>query len=114
VEALSKGVISYGPFQISGDEARVLLVQPLNPNGRPNSDVVKPWTNGQDITKRSSDQWIITFPDDLTMEDASLYEAPWGMVEQRVRPFRAQRDNAELNRYWWRLWRSRPELARAS
>src|SRR5690606_38856651 len=102
-----QGTISYGPFEIPGVEARELLVRPTNPNGRPNSDVVKPWTNGQDITKRPSDRWIIFFPDIMCQEDAALYELPWSIVEDRVRPYRAQRPNEALNRYWWRLWRSR-------
>src|SRR5690606_20808841 len=72
-----QATISYGPFEIPGVEARELLVRPTNPNGRPNSDVVKPWTNGQDITKRPSDRWIIFFPDIMCQEDAALYELPW-------------------------------------
>ena len=35
------GVMKAGPFDISEDEARKMLSRPLNPNGRPNSDVVK-------------------------------------------------------------------------
>ena len=108
-----QGTISYGPFEISEAEARDLLALPVNPNGRPNSDVVKPWTNGQDITKRPSDHWIIFFPDTMRPEDAALYEAPWQIVEDRVRPYRAQIANEALNRFWWRLWRARSELAAA-
>ncbi len=108
-----QGTISYGPFEIPGNEARDLLRKPTNPNGRPNSDVVKPWTNGQDITKRPSDHWIIFFPDALSADEAALYEGPWQIVEDRVRPYRAEKANDALNRYWWRLWRSRPELASA-
>lgn len=108
-----QGIISYGPFQISGEEARQLLQLPSNPDGSFNSDVVRPWTNGQDITRRSSDQWIIAFDDDASEPAASLYEAPWRLVAERVKPFRAERDNEALNRYWWRLWRGRPELKAA-
>ncbi|HRA32494.1 MAG TPA: hypothetical protein PL172_11300, partial [Thermomicrobiales bacterium] len=41
-----------GPFDIPGDVARRWLALPVNPNGRPNSDVVRPWVNGLDITRR--------------------------------------------------------------
>nr|WP_269060118.1 DNA methyltransferase [Citromicrobium bathyomarinum] len=109
-ECAFQGVISYGPFQISGDEARQLVQQPSNPDGSFNRDVVRPWTNGQDITRRSSDQWIIAFADDATETTASLYERPWTIAAERVKPFRAKRDNEALNKYWWRLWRARPEL----
>jgi type II restriction/modification system DNA methylase subunit YeeA len=108
-----QGTISYGPFEISGPEARDVLGMPTNPNGRPNTDVVRPWTNGRDITKRPSDYWIIFFPDSLSGEAAALYEAPWRIVEERVRPYRARVKNEALNRFWWRLWRSRPELIKA-
>jgi len=109
-----QGTISYGPFEVTGEEARQLLSLPANPNGRPNSDVVRPWTNGQDITRRPQDYWIIFFPDSPSVEQAALYEAPFRLIEERVKPYRAKRNNAELNRHWWRLWRSRPELFAAA
>ena len=105
-----QGTISYGPFEISGDEARWMLTQPSNPNGRPNSDVVRPWTNGQDIVGRPSDYWIVFFDRSHSLEAASLYEAPFGMVEQRVKPYRLAKNNDELKKHWWRMWRHRPEL----
>lgn len=105
-----QGTISYGPFEIPGDEARALLKLPANPNGRHNADVVRPWTNGQDIASRPQDYWIIFFPDTLTLKEAALYEAPFELTKQRVKPYRATKDNADLNRHWWRLWRSRPDM----
>ena len=41
-----------GPFDVSGDQARAWLRLPSNPNGRPNADVLKPWVNGMDLTRR--------------------------------------------------------------
>ena len=105
-----QGTISYGPFEITGQIARSLLQRPVNPNGRFNADVVRPWTNGQDITKRPQDYWIIFFPDGTTEPQAALYEAPFDLIAKVVKPYRAAKDNADLNRYWWRLWRSRPDL----
>jgi hypothetical protein len=55
------GTQKNGPFDIPGSVARLWLQAPLNPNGRPNSDVLRPWANGQDITRRSSDTWVIDF-----------------------------------------------------
>ncbi len=37
-----------GAFDVTGDLARAWLKLPLNPNGRPNSDVLRPWRNGMD------------------------------------------------------------------
>jgi type II restriction/modification system DNA methylase subunit YeeA len=104
-----QGVISYGPFEVTGEEARQLLQRPINPNGRSNREVVRPWINGQDITRRPDDHWIVFFPDSLTEAEAALFEAPFSLAAQRVRPYRLKRDNAELNKHWWRLWRSRGE-----
>lgn len=109
-----QGTISYGPFEIPGFEARDLLARPINPNGKLNADVLRPWTNGRDVTKRPSDHWIIFFPDNLTLRDAALFEGPFQTVEERVRPYRAEKPNEMLNRYWWRLWRNRAELMSAT
>lgn len=105
-----QGTISYGPFEISDEDAREMLRAPSNPDGSRNIDVVRPWTNGRDITRRPENRWIIFFPPDSTEADVSLYERPFAYVSDRVRPYRADRDNADLNRFWWRLWRSRPEM----
>ena len=50
-----------GPFDISGDLAREWMRLPANPNGRTNADVLKPWMNGMDLTKRSAGKWIVDF-----------------------------------------------------
>ena len=39
------GTTKVGAFDIDAETARKMLSAPLNPNGRPNSDVVKPWVN---------------------------------------------------------------------
>lgn len=109
-----QGTISYGPFEVDGSCAREMLVAPINPNGRPNSDVVRAWTNGRDITRRPDDRWIVFFPDQISEGDAALYEEPFRYVREIVIPFRAERSNDDLNRYWWRLWRSRPDLFSAT
>ena len=36
-------------------------MMPLNPNGKPNSDVLRPWMNGRDVTGTRSGRWIIDF-----------------------------------------------------
>ena len=46
-----------GPFDVLGDLAREWLREPANPNGRPNSDVLKPWMNGMAVTRRPADKW---------------------------------------------------------
>jgi len=45
------GDTKVGPFEIPSGEAHMMLALP-NPNGRPNSDALRPWVNGLDITRR--------------------------------------------------------------
>ena len=66
-----------GAFDIDGRLARAWLAEPLNPNGRPSSDVLSPWINGLDLTRRPRDMWIIDFGWTMGEGEASLYEAPF-------------------------------------
>jgi hypothetical protein len=50
--ACFQGPVKVGPFDLHGDEARALLAAPVNPNGRPNNDILRPWVNGLDIVRR--------------------------------------------------------------
>lgn len=97
-----QGSQKIGPFDISGDLARQWLALPLNPNGRPNSDVVKESWNGMDVTRRPRDMWIIDFGTDMTEAEASLYEAPFEYVLQHVKPEREKNNREAYRKYWWR------------
>jgi type II restriction/modification system DNA methylase subunit YeeA len=79
-----------GPFDLPPDLARRLLSATGNPNGRPNSDVVRPWANGLDITRRPRDFHIIDFGTEMSLEDAALYEAPFEHINEFVKPAREQ------------------------
>ena len=99
-----------GPFDIPQSVAVEMLGQP-NPDGRNNSDVVRPRTNGKDITSRPSDTWIIDFGVDLSMEESALYEAPFEYVNTHVRPSREKSRSKISN--WWIHERPRPEMRQA-
>src|SRR5690606_19529536 len=49
-----EGIKKNGPFELTATQAREMLAQSGNPNGRPNSDVIKRWINGQDVTGRNN------------------------------------------------------------
>ena len=108
-----------GPFDIPGGLAREWLSLPANPNGRPNADVLKPWVNGMDLTRRPAGKWIVDFRWSMTEANAALYEAPFAHVKEHVRPVR-QRNRREAYRLnWWRhveprqgMWRSLDGLTR--
>ncbi len=107
------GVYKNGPFDIPGDLAREWLLLPANPNGRPNSDVLKPRVNGMDLTRRSSDQWIIDFGSFMTEAEAALYESPFAHVAEHVKPVRLRKRRERHRRFWWRHGETRPGLWRA-
>lgn len=99
-----------GAFDIPGDLARQWLALPLNPNGRPNADVLKPWMNGMDITRRPADKWIIDFGWQMGEAQASFYEAPFDHVAEHVRPARAKNRREAYRDYWWRHVEPRPGM----
>jgi type II restriction/modification system DNA methylase subunit YeeA len=107
-----QGPVKVGPFDVPGDVARRWLMLPLNPNGRPNTDVVRPLLNGMDIAKRPTDTWIIDFGE-ISEAEASLYEAPFEHVRQYVKPFRSSNRRERRKLYWWHHGETVPGLRRA-
>jgi len=102
-----------GPFDIDADTAKQMLSAPLNPNGRPNKDVVRPYINALDVTRRPRGVWIIDFGLDLTEEEAAMYEMPFEYVRRVVKPVRAKSRNARQRTYWWLHRRPAPDMRQA-
>jgi type II restriction/modification system DNA methylase subunit YeeA len=96
-----QGSQKIGAFDIDGELARQWLKLP-NPNGQPNSDVLKPSWNGLDVTRRPRDGWIIDFGTAMSESDAALYEAPFEYVTQHVKPEREKNNREAYRKYWWR------------
>jgi len=75
-------------------------------NGRPNSDVLRPWLNAMDLVRHASDTWVIDFSE-KALEEAIQYEAPFQYARDKVLPIRA-RDRAKRTREkWWLFERDR-------
>jgi type II restriction/modification system DNA methylase subunit YeeA len=102
-----------GNFEISLEEALNRLRSSGNPNGRPNSDVVRPWANGMDVTRRPRDMYIIDFGASMTVESAALYESPFEYVKCHVQPARAGLRRENHSKYWWIHAESRPGMRRS-
>ena len=107
------GIQKTGPFDIDGATARAWLLSSGNPNGRPNSDVVKPWFNGIDITRRPQDNWIIDFGPEMDQEQAAQYEKPFEHVKAHVLPKRKDVRREYHRKYWWRFGDPRPGMRHA-
>ncbi len=115
------GVILNGQFEVEGSEVRELLSLPKNVNGKANSDVLRPTLNGDDFNGLRPDKWVIDFGAEMTVEEASFYEAPFRIIEGRVKPYRfrlnkqgefAVRAKNERE-IWWKHARARPAMRQA-
>jgi hypothetical protein len=106
------GDIKVGPFDIPQDLAHSLIAAP-NPDGRSNRDVVRPWVNGLDLTRRNRNMWIVDFGLDMSEQEAALYEAPFEYVRRVVFPVRATNEAACCRERWWIHHNARPEMRRA-
>ncbi|MCK9987542.1 MAG: hypothetical protein AzoDbin1_04014 [Azoarcus sp.] len=110
-ETAFQGPTKGGAFDIPGSVARRWLAMP-NPNARPNSDVLKPWANGQAVTGRWPDDWIIDFGDEPETV-AALYEEPFAHVLAHVKPERDIAARERRRRLWWQYNEPAPGQRRA-
>jgi hypothetical protein len=106
-----QGPVKVGPFDIVETSAMRMLNQP-NPHGKPSSDVVRPWLNGLDITRRSRRMWIIDFGD-MPASQAALYEAPFEYVREHVKPKRDRNRRARRREFWWQHGETVPGMRQA-
>ncbi|MDE2989428.1 MAG: class I SAM-dependent DNA methyltransferase [Chloroflexota bacterium] len=100
-----------GSFECEGEVARRMLSQPTNVNGRPNADVVVPWVNGTDITRRPREMFIVDFGTDMVESRAAEYEAPYEFVSRHVKEVRAESRTTRSE--WWLHERPRRAMRRA-
>lgn len=107
-----QGPVKVGPFDVEGDLARRWLQMPLNPNGRSNGDVVRPLLNGMDITRRTSDRWIVDFGTAAEAESA-MYEAPFEHILTTVKPLRSENRRVRRRLFWWQHGETVPGIRRA-
>ena len=102
-----------GAFDVAGDKAREWLTLPANPNGRPNADVLKPWLNAMDLTRRPKGKWIVDFGWTMSEEEAALYEAPFQHAREKARSKRQENKRESYRVYWWRHMEPRQGMWRA-
>ena len=102
-----------GAFDVPGEVARAWLTAPLNVNGRPNADVLRPWINGLDIARRPRDMWIIDFNAMNSDNEAAFYEGPFMHVLANVKPERITNRREIYARNWWKHVEARPRLQQA-
>jgi hypothetical protein len=101
-----------GRFDITQARAAQMLGLP-NPHGKPNSDVIVPWVNGLDVTRRSRGMFIIDFGTARDETECAKYEAPFLHVLMQVQPERAKNKRALYAKNWWRHVEPRPGMLAA-
>jgi type II restriction/modification system DNA methylase subunit YeeA len=99
-----------GDFDLEPVAAQSMLQAPLNPNGRPNADVLVLWVNGSDITGRSRGYYIIDFGVDMAEQNAALYEMPFRHVVEKIKPKRDANRRESYRKRWWIHVEPRPEM----
>ena len=107
------GDMKKGKFEIDSTTAADMLNAGGNPNGRPNSDVVRPWANALDITRRPREMWIVDFDMNISEYEAAQYETPFEYVKEHVKPFRDSVRNPLERRRWWVHGRTAPDFRQA-
>jgi type II restriction/modification system DNA methylase subunit YeeA len=108
-----QGIKAVGPFDVSGQQAREWLEMPQNPNGRPNSDVLRRYLDVEDVVGRPTDRWIVDFGVDTTEAAAALYAGPFKHVHDHVLTARATNREARAAAKYWLHQRSRPAMRQA-
>jgi type II restriction/modification system DNA methylase subunit YeeA len=94
------GDVKAGKFDLEQRAAREMLTEP-NPNLRPNSDAVVPWTNGADVLGKPRGAWIVDFANETDVAKASAYQAPFTLVQKQVYPQRSRVKRKRYREYWW-------------
>jgi hypothetical protein len=103
------GITPAGPFDIPSEIALEWLKSP-NPSGKPNSDVLRPYFNGLDLTKRARQAWTIDFGVAMPIEIAASYEKPFGYLKKEVKPIREKNRREAYAKNWWIYAESRPAM----
>lgn len=110
------GIQKSGPFDVSGSVARAWIAQPTNPNGRGNDAVLKPYWNGDDLTDRPRDIWLIDLPLGLSLAEAALFEKPFQHIStakdrdgKTILELRADLGERAGPRWWEPHW-PRPDM----
>lgn len=106
------GGMKKGSFDVPGSTARSWLRLP-NPHGKSNAEIVKPWFNGLDVTRRPADNWIVDFGLERSVNEAALYEAPFNHASIHVKPQRDVVRNEREKARWWLHARPAPDLRNA-
>jgi type II restriction/modification system DNA methylase subunit YeeA len=111
------GIQKSGPFDVPGELARAWMNEPSNPNGQANAVVLKPYWNGDDVTGRPRDVWLIDLPAGLSKAEVAQFASPFNHVAttpdddgKLVEELRRESGSEGETTPWWRPWRPRADM----
>lgn len=108
-----QGVVLRGQFDMPHSKADEMMKNSNNPNGRSNSDVLKPRRTGDDIVNRNSDTYVVDFGVDMPMDKAAEYVAPFEYLKENVYEIRQKANQAVARDKWWIHWNARTQMRNA-
>ena len=94
------GDVKSGQFDIAYTQARTWLATPT-PNGCSPCEVMQPWWNGLDLTRRTRSIWIIDFGSKRSEADSSGYGDMFEYVRSVVKPKRDRVKRQKYREHWW-------------
>jgi hypothetical protein len=89
-----------GEFEVP-DEIAVAWLDNPNPHGRPNSDVLRVWVNGDALIKTRRTWWIVDAGVKLPLDLMSGYEKPFGWILEKVKPERDKNNEPRTRDNFW-------------
>ncbi|MGJ3241201.1 MAG: class I SAM-dependent DNA methyltransferase, partial [Anaerolineae bacterium] len=105
------GIQKTGAFDITRKQAEKFIKE-KNASGLNNSDVIRPTANAKDIVREHTDTWIIDF-NEMPLEQARYYEAPFQYIVENVKPEREKNRRKRTRENWWIHGESRPGMRNA-
>jgi len=113
------GIQKSGPFEVDRAVLSGLLNQPINPNKKYNSEIIRKYYNGDDFMGRDRDMWIIDMFSVSSEYEASLFEKPFAYLlsapysensDVTLRQYRSSVRDKHAREKWWQPYWPRPEL----
>jgi hypothetical protein len=89
-----------GEFEVPEEIAVAWLDEP-NPHGRPNSDVLRVWVNGDALIKTRRTWWIVDAGVKRPLDVMSGYEKPFGWILEKVKPERDKNNETRTRDNFW-------------
>ncbi len=99
-----------GRFHVENPDA-IRALKLNNPNRLPNSDVLRPWGNGNNlIRKRVDPGWVADYYGVTDEAAAAQYKWPFEYLAERVKGTRAKSAELRQRALWWLFRRSGEEM----